>query len=254
MKKAHFLLLAALLICSTLSAQKTYPKDWDETADWDTHVTFKGQKPTIVDFVNNYLKEPEDELFGGLSEMWNKYRKGKPQDKGDTLIVDVRNGYVCFKDWFDIDDDDRSLSLTEMCYWNCSDGKHKLVAFTNNYWWDGKWIDGQYTGISFCLYNNTKRTLTMVSNNGEELGIAVKTGRENEISGYDADKKTYFAELNGKRVNMTKEEYHKFIDERPVITYSLPRTGKNLIVYINTPSSRKKVIFEWDGMYFHPAK
>jgi len=254
MKKPFFLLMAALLICSALSAQKTYPKDWETYEVGDPQVTFKGKSPTIVDFVNNYLAEPEDELFGALSDMWKKYRKGKPQDQGDTLIVDIRNGYVCFKDWSDVNDDDRSLSLTEMCYWNCSDGKHKLVAFTNNYWGDGKWIDGQYTGISFCLYNIAKRTLTMVSNTGEELGIVVKTGRESEISGYDAENKTYFAQVNGKRKNMTEKEYHKFIDERPVITYSLPRTGKTMKAIINTPSKHKEVLFEWDGMYFHPAK
>lgn len=253
MKKTFFLLMAALLISSALSAQKTYPKDWESFEEGDPQMAFKGKSPTIVDFVNNFLAEPEDELFGGLSEMWEKYRKGKPQDKGDTVIVDIRNGYVCFKEHTE-DSYAKSYSKTEICYWNCSDGKHKLVAFSNDLWSDGKWVDGQYTGTSFYLYNIAKRGLTMVSNTGEELGIVVKTGWESEISGYDADKKTYFVQLNGKRKNMTKEEYHKFIDERPVVTYSLPRTGKNLIAYINTPSSRKKVIFEWDGMYFHPAK
>lgn len=253
MKKGYILLLAALLISCTLSAQKTYPKDWDAYDEWDPQITFKGKSPTIVDFVNNFLAEPEDELSGCLSEMWEKYRKGKPQEKGDTVIVDIRNGYVCFKDHTD-DSYSKSYSKTEICYWNCSDGKHKLVAFSNDLWSDGRWIEGQYCGISFYVYNNTKRRMTMVYNTGEDIGIVVKTGRESEISGYDADSKTYFAELNGKRKNMTEEEYHKFIDERPVITFALPRTGKTLKAIINTPSTHKEVLFEWDGMYFHPAK
>lgn len=253
MKKSFFLFLAALLVGSALSAQKTYPKDWDTYEDWEPQVIFKGQSPTIVDFVNNFLAEPEDELFGGLSEMWNKHRSGKPQEKGDTVIVDVRNGYVCFKNHTD-NGYEKSYSKTEICYWNCSDGKHKLVAFSNDLFSDGKWIDGQYSGVSFYLYNNAKRRMTMVSNNGEELGIVVKTGREGEISGYDATNKTFFAELNGKRKNMTEEEYNKFVDERPVVTHSLPRTGKTFKAIINTPSTHKEVLFQWDGMYFHPAK
>ena len=254
MKKSFFLLMAASLICSALFAQKTYPKEWDEYEDWDPRISFKGTNPTIVDFVNNFLAEPEDELSGGLSDMWTKYRKGKPQDKGDTVIVDIRNGYVCFKDWTEYDGG-KSFSKTEICYWNCSDGKHKLVAFSNDLWSDGKWVNGQYCGISFFLYNNAQRRMTVISNSGgEELGAVVKTGREGEISGYDATAKTYYAELDGKRTNMTEEEFFKFIDERPVVTYSLPRTGKTLKAIINTPSTHKEVLFQWDGMYFHPAK
>ena len=253
MKKSFFLLLAASLICSALFAQKTYPKEWDEYEDWDPRISFKGTNPTIVDFVNNFLAEPEDELSGGLSDMWTKYRKGKPQDKGDTVIVDIRNGYVCFKEHTD-DEYSKTYAKTEICYWNCSDGKHKVVAFSHDLWSDGRWVEGQYSGLTFFVYNNAKRRMTMASNTGEELGVVVKTGREGEISGYDSSTKMYFAELDGKRTNMTEEEYNKFVDERPVVTISLPRTGKTLKAIINTPSTRKEVLFQWDGMYFHPAK
>jgi len=119
---------------------------------------------------------------------------------------------------------------------------------------DGKWVNGQFTGLSFYVYNNAKRRMTMVSNTGEELGVVVKTGREGEISGYDSTAKMFFAELDGKRTNMTEEEYHKFVAERPVITISLPRKGKTLKAIINTPSTHKEVLFQWDGMYFHRAK
>ena len=115
--------LFIFLLCSALasSAQVTF------------RVSYQGAKPTISDFVTSFTSarvqtqeeyDEYDESFNALRDVWERHRQGKPLEEEETLIVDERNGYVCyqrgpFDGW---------LSRYELCFWNESDGRHKVFA------------------------------------------------------------------------------------------------------------------------------
>ncbi len=236
------LLVLILLFPFYLSAQSVYPK-----FDKDSYieiVKIKGQKPTIIDFVNHYLHEPEDELTGSLNDMWQSYLAQKPQKEACKILVDVKNGYVKFESV--ADPADKYLSVTEMCYWNCADGKHRLIAFSNNLYIDDKPIEGQYTGISFALYENSTRRLQYIP--AASVGAAVTTAYDGVTHGFDGD--NWFVENNGVRKTMSQQEYEEYLENRPVLLYKLPQKGKNIIVEIWSPKEVIKKELTWNGLRF----
>lgn len=199
MKKAT---LTIILACFTmaLSAQETI------------RVNYKGAKPSIVDFAWAYLTpdvadEPEEdaEATAGVSQALYNYRKGIPLEEGETITVDQKNGYILYeRKW-----DDGSMVRTEMCYWNESDGKHKLFAYSNWYYENGKPAQGQYDCVTFYRYNNA----TKIMKHYEDPGFRVD---------YDH------------------------------ATYSLPRTGKDIIVNKWDKNGKKtQKTLKWNGRKFN---
>ncbi len=99
-------------------------------------VNYKGTKPTITDFVwaafpsLNYEDEDEsgDRPWKMLQNAMTRHSKGLPQEEGETLTIDTKNGYIV---WEYSSDDYDHISRLEVCYWNEADGKHKLIAFNN---------------------------------------------------------------------------------------------------------------------------
>jgi hypothetical protein len=99
-------------------------------------VNFKGSAPTVTDFAwaafpsLNYEDEEEtgDRPWEALKSALECYNKGLPQEKGETLTIDTKNGYIV---WEYSSDDYDHISRLEVCYWNEADGKHKLIAFNN---------------------------------------------------------------------------------------------------------------------------
>lgn len=239
-----FFFFIAMTIGVSYSFAQTYPK-FDEDA-YIENLKFSGQRPTIVDFVNNFLNEPEEELLGSLSQMWDNYKAGKAQLKGDKVTADTRNGFVKFERQSE-DEDSKYLSVTEMCYWNCSDGLHKIVAMTNNLYVDGKFVDGQFTGTSFMLYENSTRRWMTIS--GEDIG-AYFYPEIDYTSGFDG--KDWYVERNGHKTIMTEEEYVRWTEDNvPVVIVHLPQKGKNIIVEYWTPKRSVTKVWAWDGLRFH---
>ena len=208
--RKEILLFAALTVCTTLSAQ----------------IKLQGQRPTLVDFFLNYIDEPEDELTGNLANSWELYKNSKPQPEGVTFLVDTRNGYIrqeCYEEY------NNTRSYFEMCYWNCADGKHRLVAYNMQTFTNGKPCDGQFDGTYFALYDNAKRTLEPIE--PEDLGLNLDYGIDYGSYGYDSDTKQYFwGSKAGKVTNMTKEEYDRWYKNRPLNNVVLPRQGKDIIL------------------------
>lgn len=241
--KVIFSLFAAIVLGLNCSFAQVYPSFDDDS--YVESVKLKGQKPTIVDFVNNYLSDAEGDLGAHLSDMWDNYKAGKPQEKGMKVIVDVRNGYARFEENYT---DANELSVTEMCYWNCSDGKHKILAFSNSLFADGKFVEGQYTGTVFWLYENSTRRLMQIG--ASEIGAEVESGVEHITSGYDG--KNWYYEKGGKKTVLTQEEYDTwYADTHPVIIYHLPQVGKEMKVEFWTPKRVKIKVLTWDGLKFH---
>ena len=146
---------AIILSCLTLSMM----------AQDGIKVNFKGSAPTVTDFAwaafpsLNYEDEDEsgDRPWRALENAMARHSKGLPQEEGVTLTIDSKNGYIVYER-VDEEYGDYIFRL-EVCYWNESDGKHKLIIFNDMAsYMEGRPCMTETSGIDFYRYNNaTKR-------------------------------------------------------------------------------------------------
>ncbi len=180
-------------------------------------VNYQGSKPSISDFawaylsVYNYDEDGDDcldEARNAVKQAWINYRKGLPQDEGDNLTIDEKNGYVVYESKYDDD-----MVRIEMCYWNESDGKHKLFAYNVACFRNGRHDPGQFDGLLFYRYDNATRKMTYCDTPGFEDQYATEDGAW--------------------------------------ISYSLPRSGKDITVttWLKDGSTQKKTL-KWNGRRF----
>ncbi len=180
-------------------------------------VNFKGSAPTISDFAWAFLSayeydEEEDVLNEARSSMknvWIMYHNGESLPKGETLTIDKKNGYVLNE----YRQDGGYLTRIEMCYWNESDGRHKLFAYNVRCFKDGKCEPGQFDGFTFYRYDNTTRKMTYCDPPG-------------------------FTQVYG-------------TDDGARVSYALPRTGKDITYtawYEN--GTKKQKTLKWNGRRF----
>ena len=100
-------------------------------------VNYAGSKPAVTDFAwaafpsLNFEDEDEsgDRPWIILQNAMERDRKGLPQEEGEKLTIDSKNGYILFEHVYDEYPD--VVFRLEVCYWNESDGKHKLIAFND---------------------------------------------------------------------------------------------------------------------------
>ena len=251
MRKSFVALLIALFWGTTLTYAQENPYVYNPDEDYaiPVKVRYGGKSPVISDFVVALWGDAEDEYSNSLITNWKMFINKQPLEEGTVIILDSRNGYFsCIDEQSDLDY--KNKSVTELCYWNCSDGKHKLVATANNLFINGKPVEGQYTGLMFLVYENSTRRMWMVQ--AEDLGAVVKSENDYFSSGYDADSKSYFVEYaNGKKQKMSQKEYDDWMEnKRPRLTYSLPRQGKNIIISIHADGKVVEKELVWDGMRF----
>ena len=190
MKKINITLYAVMLstIFSIAVAQQSYPKDLFEYA-LECSVPREIKSPKIGDFVNAFLS------------------------------LDLCDDFN--------DDDVFSKSTYEMCYWNCADGKHKLIAENFVGTLDGKYIIGQYDGISFFLYDNATHEIYPVS--AEDIGAYVDPVIDES--------------------NFETGEQMTMYDET-VVVHRLPKQGKDIEVEIYSGTRKTVTRLVWDGMRF----
>ena len=175
--------------------------------DMSFPVQFSGARPTISDFITAITSQ--DELCESMNHVvnnWNNRRNGRPLGKGATLNLDERNGYCRFEMTYG----PTEKSYVEFCYWNCNDGKHKLVAQNTGYISDDNPIETECTGLTFYLYDNDERTLTYTS--PYDLGASIQVS--------------------------------------PAVSYSLPRQGKDIQARIHDPKRIVKILMRWNGQKF----
>ena len=157
---------AIVLSCLTLSlmAQKSIK------------VNFKGSQPTVTDFAWAALPslnfegedEPGDRPWRALEYALKLHKKGLPQEKGETLTIDSKNGYILFECASDEDQD--HIFRLEVCYWNEVDGKHKLIAFNNlASYFEGKPCLTETSSFDFFRYNNATKTMVACEPPGFEI-------------------------------------------------------------------------------------
>ena len=149
---------AIILSCLTLSLM----------AQSGIKVNYKGSKPTVTDFAwaafpsLNYVDEEDcgDRPWRVLENAMKLHSKGLPQEKGVTLTIDSKNGYILCEQSGEEDED--YIFRLEVCFWNESDGKHKLIAFNNlASYAEGRPCITEMSGVDFFRYDNaTKRMVS----------------------------------------------------------------------------------------------
>ncbi len=196
MRKRATLIAALFVVAMAVKAQET------------VSVSFKGQQPTITDFVSAVLSQHElNEALANVRDNWNRRRASQPLQDGASFNVDARNGYVRYE----VKYAPTEHSWTEFCYWNCNDGRHKLVGVNTGYELRFKTIQTECTGLSFYSYDSETRKLTPAST--YDLGASIVV--------------------------------------TPVVDYHLPRVGKDITAVINAKSGPVNIVMHWDGEKFH---
>lgn len=180
-------------------------------AQEDIRVSYRGARPTVTDFAWAYLSwldreadECDREGFSAVYSAMLSYRQGQPQDEYSTLTVDEKNGYILYERNYD----GINVSRVEMCYWNESDGKHKLFAYNQWFYENGKPVGGQYDGLTFFRYNNATKKMSWC-----------------EAPGFDVEFQN--------------------------TTYTLPRTGKDIIkTKWDDNGGKRQTTLKWNGRRF----
>ena len=158
--------LAIILSCLTLSLM----------AQSGIKVNYKGSRPTVTDFAwaafpsLNYEDEEEsgDRPWRTLENAMKRHSKGLAQEEGEKLDIDSKNGYILFEHAGDENVD--YIFRLEVCYWNESDGKHKLIAFNNMAsYTDGKPCLTEMSGIDFYRYDNATKRMVRCDPPGFEI-------------------------------------------------------------------------------------
>ena len=250
--------VVALLLGIEANAQKHYNLE----DLYETERPMNSEKASISDFVSWMLAEPEDEVHGPMSDAWALFRKNKPLPEGTTILLDEKNGFfrydVEYVDEYENEDGMteifRSTLFVEMVVWNCADGKHKVYGENIGGTIDGKpHDDGQFDGMVFYLYDKATHKMYVLYdaiNDDERYGLVPPQDYR-----YDGQQWYYAADhITGEPKQMTSEEFAQWLDERPVVEFSLPRVGKNIEVTIYSVKGKEKKEFVWDGYRFHLAK
>ena len=139
-------------------------------------VEFNGKQPTIRDFMQAYFQSlPDindlDECDVEGMQLLENFRIAVLYQSEDVALrptekleIDLKNGYACYEQRYE-----SVLHRIEMCYWNESDGKHKLFACVRQTFDNGWYSGGQFDGYEFFRYNNATKTMKPISN--EEIGV-----------------------------------------------------------------------------------
>lgn len=214
-RKSHFCLVALMLLTMSVSAQNNpYPEE-QENADYAITVKFQGQKPGIRDFINAMYEEPEDEWSSTTSDMWKRFLNNKLK-ADEKVTLDAQNGFVSFENSYS-DEFGETKRIEEICYWNCSDTKHKVVAQNAMVYRDGQPMETEFTGLSFMIYNNATHKLTF--SGCSDMGIDV--------------------------------EYE---DGLQATTYTLPRVGKDIKIIVHYDNKKEEFTAKWNGLRFNLQK
>ena len=210
MRKIIFLVL--LFICSTLAV----------SAQECIRVKYQGAQPTISDFAWAFLSSNDDdeeedcvdESFNAIRAAWETHRKGLPQEEGVTLTIDQKNGFVVYEYKSEYEDVKHLLRI-EMCYWNESDGKHKLFAYNVCCFRNGECSPGQFDGLLFYRYDNATKKMTLCNDVGFDVEFGTNDG-----------------------------------DDVAYISYALPRTGKDIILTTWYKRGKQQKTLKWNGRRF----
>lgn len=156
-------------------------------------VNYKGARPTVSDFAraafavfNADDDEPGDRPWKSVENAMKQRSKGIPQEEGETLTIDTKNGYILYE--LAGNEDEDYINRMEVCYWNEADGKHKLVAFNNlASFVEGRPLLTETSDLIFYRYNNATKKMTRINAPGFKVNYGA----------------TYALPRNGKNITVT---------------------------------------------------
>jgi len=179
-------------------------------------VNFKGERPTINDFAGSYLSSfNTDDEEEWIDEPTNAIKVAWDNYRAGAPQSEGVTLTVDAKNGFVLYESQykESLLRIEMCYWNEADGKHKLFAYNVCSFMNGKGELGQYDRTSFYRYDNATKTMTLTDD-----------------IGFDREYMT---------------------DDGAVVTYALPRSGKNIdVTYWYEDGRKQEKTLKFDGRRF----
>ena len=137
--------------------------------DFTFVVSYKGSSPTITDFIDALLTDEPDEASDcdNWEGTWERCRQGLHEMEGEEWTIDQRNGYVRLATWYE----GYTVVYREFCFWNCTDGRHKLFAMNSGIAQDGRENETECTGLRLYSYDNATRLLKYVGWGTNALGI-----------------------------------------------------------------------------------
>ena len=207
-KTCSVLMTFVALVWMQKVAAQTFEYPIYEDDDVRIEVKSKGARPTIADFATaifDYSKEME--FFDKVYEDWKRYQQKKPLRHHGHFIVDIKNGFMSYKT---PGAEANDTLYQEMCFWNCADAKHKLVAYSVRWKMGEDYGWSEYAGCRFCLYDNQKKTMRTI----------------------------------------LPEDLNALYDGNGLSMFFLPRKGKNIRVLVSSEGDRWKEVLEWDGYKF----
>ena len=153
---ALILLIALAWSGKTVAQAFKYPDYPDEDK---IAVKYQGSHPTITDFATAYLEydREDSDFYRIIYEAWERYLRKEPLGDNVSIDVDVKNGYMQYEK---INPEENDTIVFEMCYWNCADGKQKLVCA--NAIWMMEDDYGSTVGTVFLVYDNAKKTMRFI--------------------------------------------------------------------------------------------
>ena len=149
----------------------------------------------------------KEKFYDNVNREWNKYLKKKPLSPHVNIIVDVKNGYMRYDI---VNPVEKDTTFMEMCFWNCADGKHRLIAANTVWLLNGDYGWDKHVGTLFFVYDNKTRVMRYVDI--DDIGAL-----------YDGDGLSVFF---------------------------LPRKGKDIRVSAAGGGERWNEILIWDGYRF----
>lgn len=200
-------------LCDTLESET----EAEDEYDFSFPVNFEGEEPTIVDFVTALsMHEDMGKALGWMWKEWELYQQGKPLLEKITFDVDTKNSYFRY-DMVSPQDAAGCVhsGFIEFVCWDFKDGKHKLIVHNTVDYTDGKPINGQFSGLSYYIYDTETRRMEF----------------------------EYPSRLNAILETMP--------EDTNLIVSKLPRKGNTIECKCYTTSGRKVIIhLKWNGSQF----
>lgn len=178
-------------------------------------VNYKGAKPTISDFAWSYLQScADDDEEDCCSESSNALRQAWTAHRKGAKLSKGETLTIDEKNGYAVYESryEEHLLKIEMCYWNESDQKHKLFAYNVVSFRNGKHEPGQFDGLMFYRYDNATKKMTPCDNPGFTPRWITDNGT--------------------------------------AVSYSLPRTGKDIIETAWHEKGKKQKTLKWNGRKF----
>ena len=215
-------------------------------------VSFKGDHPTILDFMNSYsLANPDDEMIKDFVKDIKKgsrvYKEG--EYRKIKLVKDVNSGYVSWEllDGFECG----SLIKIEMCYWNCDNKQEKIFAIN----WIVTRCAGMKSIMTFFRYNNATRMMHEIPAPYDRQVTPIDFMNLKNASPEKIKEARHVSDKVAKGIDEEDDDDDDLMKDWALI-FDLPRKGKNIEIHISNedefePSEIQRCRYVWNGNGFN---